>query len=154
MKVDNLGRSRLNMRKANDVAGYINQEGYWEIRIGNTSIKISRIIWILLNGQIPDGIIVDHKDGNPLRNVSDNLQLLSKPANLRALNGPYSSNTSGFLGVFKRQNNTWTAAMRRLGKLHYLGNYSSPIFAARRYNQAVIEWAKAHGETPRYLNPV
>lgn len=106
------------------------------------------------NGTIPKGLYVDHKNGNALDNRIENLQLLSPSENIRALNSPYSCNKTGYLGVFKRPNRSWQAAMRRFGKLHYLGTFSTPIAAARRYNKAVIEWADEHGETPRYLNPV
>jgi len=143
------------IRNPGDVAGFKNQEGYWEVNVvDKTYLKVHRIIWVLSFGIIPEGLRVDHKDGNGFNNDLSNLQLLTNPQNVRALNSPYSCNTSGFLGVFKRPNNSWYAAMRRFGKLHYLGTFSTPSAAARRYNEAVIEWAKEHGETPRYLNPI
>ncbi len=158
MRITNGARNPKIIRKAHDPAGFI---GYdirknqtWRILIRSTELKVSRIIWILSNGEIPNGMYVDHKDGNPLNNALSNLQLLLPAQNIRALNGPYSSNTSGFLGVFRRSNNSWYAAMRRQGKLKSLGTFSSKTVAAKAYNDAVIKWAEAHGETPRYLNPV
>lgn len=154
MKTANLARNPKVIRRAGDVAGYINQAGYWEVGVSQTYLKVHRVVWILLHGSIPEGIKVDHKDGNTQNNRPDNLQLLSNAANIRALNGPYDCNTSGYLGVFAKPNNSWWAGMRRSGKLLYLGTFSSPVAAARRYNQAVVEWAEKHGEAPRYLNPV
>ena len=143
------------IRNAGDVAGFQNQEGYWEVNVvDKIYLKVHRIIWVLSFGAIPEGLNVDHKDGNGFNNDLSNLQLLSNAQNLRALNSPYSCNTSGFLGVFRRSNNSWYAAMRRNGKLKSLGTFSTKIAAARRYNEAVIQWAEEHGETPRYLNPV
>ena len=158
MKIPNSARNPKIIRKAGDVAGFIGHDARgkprWEIGIQEVYVKVSRIIWILVNGSIPDGLIIDHKDGNPLNNQLDNLQLLSNPQNLRALNSPYKCNTSGFLGVFTRGNNSWYAAMRRQGKLRSLGTFSTKIAAAKAYNNAVIKWAEEHGETPRYPNPV
>jgi hypothetical protein len=143
------------IRNPGDVAGSKNQEGYWTVNVvDNISLKVHRIIWILSFGIIPEGLRVDHKDGNGFNNDLLNLQLLTNPQNVRALNSPYECNTSGYLGVFKRPNNSWQAMMRRFGKLHYLGTFSNPKSAARAYNEAVIAWAEEHGETPRYLNPV
>lgn len=158
MKIKNGARNRKVMRWPGDVAGFVGKDARnqprWEVGIKKTYLKVSRIIWILSVGPIPKGLFVDHKDGNPLNNCLENLQLLSNAQNLRALNSPYSCNKTGYLGVFKRPNRSWYVAMRRHGKLHYLGSFSTPIAAARRYNKAVIEWAEEHGETPRYLNPV
>ncbi len=155
MRTPNLAKNPKVIRKEHDVAGRVNTTGYWEVGANGAYAKVSRVIWILVNGPIPYGMIVDHKDGNQLNNNLSNLQLLSRPQNTRALNSPYSCNKTGFLGVFKRTDgNGWYAAMRRFGKLHYLGAFSNPKFAAKAYNDAVISWAEAHGETPRYLNPV
>jgi hypothetical protein len=158
MRIRNGAHNPKVIRKAGDVAGHVSydnrQQSRWEVGIREVELKVSRIIWIILNGAIPDDMIVDHKDGNALNNSESNLQLLSRPQNVRALNSPYSCNTSGYLGVFKRPNNSWQAGMRRFGKLIYLGTFSNPVSAARKYNEAVIAWAEEHGETPRYLNPV
>lgn len=154
MKIGNAARNPKTIRRAGDVAGFKNMYGYWEVGIGTTYLKVSRIVWILLHGQIPEGMLVDHMNGDSTLNTEANLQLLTNAQNLRALNKPYSCNKTGYLGVFARPNNSWSAAMRRNGKLKFLGNFSSPVAAARRYNQAVLEWAAQNGETARYLNPV
>ncbi len=163
MRIANGARNPKIIRKANDPAGFIGYAGQqknwkiqkrWKILIKNTELQVARIIWILIHGSIPTGMYVDHIDGNSLNNRAENLQLLTPSANVRALNSPYECNTSGYLGVFKRSNRGWQAMMRRRGKLHYLGSFSNPKVAAKAYNDAVISWAEAHGETPRYLNPV
>ncbi len=158
MRIKNGARNLKVIRWPGDVAGFIGKDARkqprWEVGIGKTYLKVSRIIWILTYGSIPCGSFVDHKDGNPLNNSLENLQLLTNAQNLRALNSPYSCNKTGYLGVFKRPNRSWQAAMRRFGKLKCLGTFSTPQAAARAYNRAVIQWADEHGETPRYLNPV
>lgn len=142
--------------KPHDVAGRRSERDYWLVKLEGVYLRASRVIWILLHDEIPSGLIIDHRDSNPLNNHPSNLQLLTRAQNTRATSKKSSRNTSGFLGVFRRKdrNNAWLALMRRNGKLHYLGSFSSPIAAARRYNEAVIAWAKEYGEEPRYLNPV
>ena len=51
---------------------------YFEIQIapGKTSkVQLSRLIWQLHNGDIPPGLTVNHKDGDPTHNVIDNFEL-------------------------------------------------------------------------------
>jgi hypothetical protein len=107
------------------------------------------------NKPIPDGFQIDHKDGNRSNNRIENLQLITSAQNSRARNGANKTNKNGFLGVSKHVNGkSWLSRFHRDGRLVYLGCFNNPVDAARHYNQAVVEWAKEHGETPRYLNPV
>lgn len=77
-----------------------------------------RVVWELLFGEIPDGFIVDHKDGNALNNHKDNLRLVlieinSKNATKR------SDNTSGITGVGFRTIkgiDVWFAMWKENGK--------------------------------------
>lgn len=46
------------------------------VKRGRTSLH--RDVWTFANGPISDGHDVDHKDGNPLNNAIDNLQLLTE----------------------------------------------------------------------------
>ena len=61
--------------------------------------KAHRIIWTFLNGEIPEGIIVDHIDGNPFNNSIDNLKIKTQPDN-RLNSRKHSNNTSGETGVY------------------------------------------------------
>ena len=61
--------------------------------------KVHRVIWTFLNGEIPDGIVVDHIDGNPFNNSISNLKIKTQPDNM--LNSrKRSNNTSGETGVY------------------------------------------------------
>jgi hypothetical protein len=142
------------VRNPGDVAGFKNMYGYWEVGITAIYLKVHRIIWIIEKGQIPDGLEVDHKDGNHSNNRLDNLQLLTGGANSRARNRLYANNKTGYVGVYPTRYNGWVAIIRRENKNRQIGTFSNPISAAKAYNAAAIEWAQAHGETPRYLNPI
>ena len=55
--------------------------GYWKltVRIGNTCTYVSthRLAWWLTNGDIPDGMQIDHIDRNVDNNRIDNLRLVT-----------------------------------------------------------------------------
>lgn len=136
-------------------AGNDQGSGYWQVTIRGIKLKSSRVVWIITNGQIPDGKEVDHKDGQRWNNDPGNLQLLGGSINRRGYNKLFSRNTSGYMGVsYDKSRRKWNASLKRDGKSKTLGRFNTAENAARRYNEAVIAWAKEHGETPRYLNPV
>jgi hypothetical protein len=62
-------------------AGCFSTKGYRVIRIDNCLYKEHRIIWVMNNGPIPDGFVVDHIDRNPSNNKLDNLRLVSSSVN-------------------------------------------------------------------------
>ncbi len=61
--------------------------------------KAHRIIWTFVNGLIGDGMVIDHKDGNPFNNTIENLSIKTQRDNI--LNSSMASNnTSGETGVY------------------------------------------------------
>lgn len=113
-----------------------------------------RIIWEMFNGPIPDGMLVDHKDGNPWNNHRVNLRLATHRQNLQ--NRKVSRNSaSGVKGVWwnarkKRWQAYITTGSKSGRKTIYLGMFVNKSDAALRYNEEAI---KMHGEFAS-LNPV
>lgn len=62
----------------------------------NKKFLVHRVIWECFNGPIPDGMDVDHIDGNPKNNSLSNLQLLTHRDNLRKRNIDYSYAANNF----------------------------------------------------------
>ncbi len=136
-------------------AGNDQGSGYWQVTVQGVKLKCHRVVWILLNGQIPDDKQVDHRDGNRSNNHPDNLQLLPQPPNGRGFNKLFRQNKSGFMGVsYEKSRGKWRAGVKRDGKHVTIGRYSTPEAAARAYNYFVSKWADLNHETPRYLNRV
>lgn len=56
-----------------------NGSGYLQVRLMRDSKRVfaaaHRLVWIYFNGPIPQGITVNHKDGNKSNNSPDNLEL-------------------------------------------------------------------------------
>ena len=125
MRIDS-GQRSPQRRLAHEVAGYKDEKGYWVVGIGNAYLKVSRIVWILTYGEIPDGLFVDHKDGNPSNNTPSNLQLLSNAQNVRAITKLPNTSTSGFMGVsWRPEKQMWRSYFTRNGKRTYFGYFDS-----------------------------
>lgn len=65
--------------------GYINKDGYVTVKLktkdGFNNFLYHRVIWYFFNGEIPDGIQVNHKNENKTNNALSNLNLLTPEQN-------------------------------------------------------------------------
>ena len=68
------------------------KKGYVQVRLYDDSGKLGRLqyvhrlVWQNFVGEIPDGLEIDHIDGNPRNNSLTNLQLLSRRDNTHKYN--------------------------------------------------------------------
>lgn len=123
----------------------LDSKGY-AFRAQQINGKIVRISMHRFIINAPEGIFVDHKDGDRLNNTKSNLRLCDLPQN--AKNRSPNKN-KGFKGVnFK--DGGWEAVIKADGKRIYIGYFNNEIAAANAYNH----YAKDHhGEFAR-LNAV
>lgn len=92
----------------------------------------------------PDGVTVDHLNGNGLDCRRDNLRIATHSQNL-ANRGKQRNNTSGYKGVFKRGERSWAARSndRARKKWIWLGTFRTAEEAARAYDlYAYSRWGK------------
>lgn len=73
-------------KRGHPLKSFINNSGYEMLtfyRVGKSPKKVQkhRVIWEYFNGAIPEGLTVDHIDGNKLNNCLNNLQLMSAKEN-------------------------------------------------------------------------
>ena len=54
---------------------------YLSIKINGKKVYIHRMIWEHINGKIPDGMVVDHIDGDKLNNKISNLRIGTQEQN-------------------------------------------------------------------------
>jgi len=92
----------------------------------------------------PQGLDVDHHDGDGLNNQRSNLRSCSRSENMRNGTHRRNNNTSGFIGVsWHTAAKKWEACIKNdYGKI-YLGVFDSPEMAARARDAKAIE---VHGE--------
>jgi hypothetical protein len=114
------------------------EKPYVMTRINRKCILIHRM---LLNP--PPGMLIDHKDGNPLNNTRANLRICTYEQNcynqqLRAMN------TSGYKGVYLKKSHIhclkrWYAYITFQKRHRGLGYYATPEEAAIAYNKKATE---------------
>jgi hypothetical protein len=85
----------------------------------------------------PDGVQVDHEDGNGLNNSKANIRFASATQN--HCNQRKTRGNSRFKGVHLDDRNKWAAQIRINGKVKNLGRYESEREAAIAYDTAAIE---------------
>lgn len=91
----------------------------------------------------PDGMEVDHKNGNGWDNTRANLRLATRAENRRNKRRS-RNNTSAFIGVYwDKDRNKWRAKVNVNRKQMYAGLFDSPEEAARARDKLALE---LHGE--------
>jgi len=114
--------------------------------LGQT-LPAHRIVWQINYGPIPEGMIVDHKDGDGLNNRLENLRLIKASDNSKNMATPVS-NTSGVMGVFWRETRKkWEARITHKGRVHFLGQFDNKgdAMAARREAEKRFGFFYRHG---------
>jgi len=110
----------LYWKKNNKKAGTKRKEGYIVIQLNKTQYYAHRLIWTLLNGDIPNDRHIDHinrvKDDN---NIS-NLRLVTDREN--ALNKISKPSNTGIYGVSKDRN-YYKVSFTIEGKSIHVGNF-------------------------------
>lgn len=122
-----------------------NPPGSWYARaeIAGRTVYLHRF----LMGE-PEGMTVDHVDGNGLHNTRNNLRICTHAQNQANRKGLQKNNTTGFVGVVRRRSGRYGAEIKHEGKKIRLGTFDSAIEAAAARDKAAIQY---HGEFA-YLN--
>lgn len=108
--------------------------GRVKLRIGGKQVQASRVAWTLLYGPVPEGMEVDHINGDDRDNRPENLRLATYPENGRN-RGVQRNNRLGVKGV-TRAKAGYKAHIKVLGKHTYLGYFSTIEEADQAYKAA------------------
>ena len=97
--------------------------------------KRGRLVWTAHHGPIPEGKVVDHKNGIRNDDRIENLQLVSQAENIMlGTSKLYTSNTHGYTGVYfipgRRVGKQYQASVRSKGKNISFGYHATPEDAA------------------------
>lgn len=103
--------------KAGDVvSGTV--KGYVRVTVRKTQYLVHRLIYVMKYGQIPDGMEIDHVDGNRSNNRIENLRLVTSRENsfnLRKIEG-FS---------FSKEKGKFRATIRKDGRTKHLGYFGT-----------------------------
>ena len=129
------------------VAGTLTPRGYVSVTLRGKKYRAHRIIWEMLKGPIPEGMEIDHDDGNRSHNRIENLKLTSSGGNHLNM-ARRKDNTSGFTGVtYCKVLKKWKAYVKQQGKLIHLGCFEdiNDAIAARQKQNELLGFSSRHG---------
>lgn len=102
-----------------DRVGYLRSDGYWAVNFMGKAYKVHRLIFLLVNGFMPDEI--DHINNDKSDNSIENLRPANRQQNM-CNKKAYKTNTSGAKGVVWMKNlNKWLVNIGINGKRKYIG---------------------------------
>lgn len=106
-----------------DRAGGVNCTGYMIVRIDGKRFLTHRVIFLLINGYLPE--FIDHADGNQLNNKVENLRPCTKSQNNQ--NRKINQNSkSGIKGVcWMKDRRKWSARVSTKLKRVHLGFFDT-----------------------------
>lgn len=88
----------------------------------------------------PEGIKIDHKNGNGLDNRRENLRFCTQSQNAMNSKIP-KSNKTGYKGVsYIKRDRIYQAHIKANGKAINLGSFHDPVEAAKVYDEAAIKY--------------
>jgi len=126
-EASNFGRIKSFHRGDNVIKAYRNSLGYFVISLSKNKKKKTRYVHQLIAftflGERPFGMVVDHIDGKPCNNNSDNLQYISQSENILKGSG---ARHCEFHGSYENKHSKGFVVKKHFrGKPRYLGTYDT-----------------------------
>ena len=126
--------------------GNLSYDGYLSTSVNGKIEGVHRIVWKMFNGEIPDGLSVDHINGITWDNHIENLRVCTHQQN-HFNRGKQANNKSGYKGVcWHKQKGKWVAQIKIEGRNKFLGFFDNPETAYKVYCEKAIlhygEYAK------------
>lgn len=133
--------SRGRMVKAGDIAGTVSVRGYRIVTVNQKKLPAHRIAWMLENGPIPEGLCIDHIDGDKLNNRLSNLRVTTLSGNQRNRKMRHDNKT-GYQGVHPTKSGYSVSIAHK-----YIGHFMSleAAVSARRAAEQEHNFHPNHG---------
>lgn len=126
-------------RRAGDVAGSRQSNGYRGIMVDGVRYGAHRLAWLYVTGRWPV-VEIDHEDTNRGNNAWLNLREATHAQNHQNKRKAHAGSQSGLLGVgWRKDTNQWYAAIQINGVRRYLGLFTDKHEAHAVYLKAKRE---------------
>mgnify|MGYP003455568704 CR=1 FL=1 len=102
------------------------------ISVDAVRYKVSRVIWVMVYGSLPEGHEIDHANGNPWDDRLCNLRLATHDQNKANRRSMIKSKT-GLKGVTARKNGKFQSCLKFNRKKYFLGTFNTAEEAAKAY---------------------
>ncbi len=136
---------RRGKKKIGGVAGSLHSDGSYAVRVKGVSYRVHRVIWEMHHGPIPEGIFIDHIDGNNQNNLLVNLRLATHGENT---SNQRAFNSLGVKGVYKNGRG-FSAKISVNHRVISIGTYKTKGLAAVAYAKASMRY---HGAFSIFLS--
>lgn len=100
-----------------------------------TSLEVHRFAWYCIHGMIPEGMQIDHINGDTRDNRIKNLRIVSPRENQRNRREHRRGKLCGC--YFHKASGKWAAQLKYKGELHYIGLFPTEVEAHSAYLIAV-----------------
>jgi len=126
----------LYKKNTNFIYSSINKDGYNRVVIDKKEYRAHRIIWEMFNGPVPEGMIIDHIDGDKLNNRIENLRVCTHVLNS---NNRVFKKTSNLPVGVRKHRGCFEARIRFNNKEIYLGRFKTAEEAGNAYSTKSTE---------------
>ncbi|WPJ52073.1 hypothetical protein RCIP0045_00002 [Klebsiella phage RCIP0045] len=127
--------------------GCLDANGYRVTILNGVKLYQHRIVWEMFNGEIPEGMNIDHINRDRSDNRVENLRLVVQSTNCKNLS-KRRDNKTGVTGVrWHKGHKKWQSDIRVNGKLIHLGYFSDFVSAceARIIAEVTNGFSTNHG---------
>lgn len=141
------GSGRNLIKPGDIIRGFAANHGYLKIKVNKREYGLSRVVYEMFNGLIPDGYMIENADNSCAK--IENLKPVSRGEG-------YLFGLSGIIGVMlDKKANKWRAHIYASGNKHrYLGLFDNINDAIKARIQAEIKYrGKQLNDFPDYISP-
>jgi hypothetical protein len=126
-------------------------KGYCQVAFKERTVRYHAIVYILVNGNIPEGYNIDHIDCERINNHSSNLQITTQREQNQ---GKAIHRIDGKLVGTSKRGNRFEASIKVKGNTISLGRYDTKEEASNAYFKAVelLNEGKTINETQNFFN--
>jgi hypothetical protein len=118
------------------VRATVNKRGYLTMGVIGKHVTLHAVVWLLCVGEVPDGLQIDHINGDKTDNRLVNLRAVTQRENLQNNH----RHRAGKLPGASKVGNRWEAKARLGNKKVNLGRYDTAEQASAAYFAAIQQY--------------